>query len=1024
MPLINDAGDTTNIIKIATQEDAIVESPDIGATFGAGFRVENSLVSAAANGFSMSNDFTTQEGYDPFAQNEAGETDITGYESFAESFSLSRSEAETQFIKGGVDRELQDRKDLEAAGALGIAAQFAGGALDPLYMLPFLRAGKTLTTAGAVAEFAAVGSVAELGAEMAKHESQSARTTEESLINIGGAALISGIIGGAARSFARSDIEGLSKRVNEITDSEISASALLDPVTDGYGSIGAAKVREVTLEEETLVSAGGLEKLPLSPLARTLNSPSKSSRVTMETMSENPLLFKKNLDGIATGPEGGSVETRSKQWDAGLATGLEDLDAQYLSYRESKSKAGMVVNTMLQGRKGKLNFDDFRVEVGKAMRNGDKHIIPEVEASARSWRKNLFDPLKDAAIEQDLLPVDVDVKTATSYLTRVYNTQKIINERGKWDKIIFDWLSIQRFSASKKLGKLKTKLDATDAKQAKDIKKLQGQIEKQGELGNASDLEIQDIVNQITDSITGNNSGRNSFAPIPLTRGPLNERTLNIQDVYIEGFLESDIDMVARQYKRTMAPEVELTRAFGRADMQDQLDEIKGDYAKLREAAKREGKSEKILADLDKKEKQDIIDTEAVRDMLRGTYRTPENPDAFFIRAGRVLRDANFVRMLGGMTLSAIPDMARPIAVNGFKPVGRALASLITSPKKFKLSRLEAKKAGVGLDMVLNSRASSLAELTDIYARNTKFERGLRGLSDGFSKLTLMAPWNASMKQFTGVLTADRILTESVNLAGGKAKKSAITRLASSGIDKQMAGRIAKEFKKHGDGGDLNLSNGHLWSDREALQSFQSAVLKDVDRAILTPGVAEKPLWTSSETGKMIFQFKTFASVAHSKVMVADLQYRDASALNGLLMAVALGGLAYGAKQVTAGRDLSSDPEKLLVESLDRSGVFGYFWDINNIVEKATRGSVGVNAAIGAEPMSRYASRNITGSLLGPSLGTVQDLFQVTGSASQGEMTKSDIRAMRKMLPYQNLFYIRKLLDELEETTAEAVGAN
>ena len=74
--------------------------------------------------------------------------------------------------------------------------------------------------------------------------------------------------------------------------------------------------------------------------------------------------------------------------------------------------------------------------------------------------------------------------------------------------------------------------------------------------------------------------------------------------------------------------------------------------------------------------------------------------------------------------------------------------------------------------------------------------------------------------------------------------------------------------------------------------------------------------------------------------------------------------------------------------------------------------------------MSRYASRNIMGSLLGPSVGTVQDIFQVTGSASQGEMTKSDIRAMRKMLPYQNLFYIRTLLDELEETTAEAVGAN
>ena len=207
------------------------------------------------------------------------------------------------------------------------------------------------------------------------------------------------------------------------------------------------------------------------------------------------------------------------------------------------------------------------------------------------------------------------------------------------------------------------------------------------------------------------------------------------------------------------------------------------------------------------------------------------------------------------------------------------------------------------------------------------------------------------------------------------------------------------------------------------LRAFRAAVLKDVDRAIITPGVAEKPLWSSSETGKIIFQFKSFAASAHAKILVADLQYRDAAALNGFLMAVALGGVSYGAKQLVAGRELSSDPEKLIVESLDRSGAFGYFWDVNNILEKVTRGTVGVNAAIGQAPMSRYATRNITGALLGPSLGTVQDLSQVIGAVSTGDLSKSDIRAMRKMLPYQNLFYMRQLLNQLEEKAAEKVGA-
>lgn len=1028
MPLITDAGTTREIQNIVRDDIEPTETPELSETVGAAFRVENSFVSAAANGFGFGPDFQAQEGYDPYIENGSGETDISGYEMFAESFVESRSPAESNFIKLGIDRELEDRKTLEAAGGVGIAAQFAAGGLDPMLMIPLAKPiqAARMTKAGAVGTFAAVGAASELGAEMTKHQSQQVRTADESAINIGAAAFLSGVLGGAATGFSRSELSELSARLEEVTDPNVRASDLQDPVTDGSNlSIGAAKRREVTLEEETLVSAAGLEKLPLSPLARTLNSPSKSARLNMEVLAENPLLFKKNLDGIATGPEGGSVETRIKLWDSGLANGLADLDQAYFSYRGTKGTATTAVNTMLGGRAGKLSFDDFRVEVGKAMRNGDQHSIPEVTRAAQSMRKNLFDPLKDAAIKNDLLPEGVDVSTATTYLTRMYNTQKIIAERGDWDKRIFDWLSVMRHSNAKRLDKLKAKLETAkkaDEPDAAAIKKSQAKIEAASALGSASDRELQDIVNQITDQIIGNSAGRGMYEPVPLTRGPLKERTLSIPDKQIEEFLESDIDLVARQYKRTMAPDVELTRAFGRADMIDQFDELKADYAELRQKAKKEGNT-KALRQLDKSERQDIIDLEAVRDMMRGTYRTPENPDAFFIRAGRVLRDANFVRMLGGMTLSAIPDMARTVAVNGLRPVGRSLKALATSPQAVKMSKEEAKRAAVGLDMVLNSRASSLAEITDIYSRTTRFERGLRGLSDGFSKLTLMAPWNASMKQFSGVITQDRILAEAVNLTKGKASKSAITRLAASGIDKELAERIAGQFKKHGDAGDINLSNAHLWEDAEAMEALRAAVLKDVDRTIITPGLAEKPLWTSTETGKMIFQFKTFAAAAHAKILVADLQYRDAAALNGFMLAVGLGGVAYGAKQLVAGKEVSTDVDKLIVESLDRSGAFGYFWDINNITEKLTRGTVGVNAAIGQAPMSRYATRNVAGALLGPSLGTVQDLSQVIGALSTGDLSRSDISAMRKMLPYQNLFYIRGLLNQLEDKAAQEAGA-
>ena len=43
-------------------------------------------------------------------------------------------------------------------------------------------------------------------------------------------------------------------------------------------------------------------------------------------------------------------------------------------------------------------------------------------------------------------------------------------------------------------------------------------------------------------------------------------------------------------------------------------------------------------------------------------------------------------------------------------------------------------------------------------------------------------------------------------------------------------------------------------------EAFQSAVLKDVDSTIVTPGVGDTPLMMSNEVGKMIMQFKTFFS--------------------------------------------------------------------------------------------------------------------------------------------------------------------
>lgn len=72
--------------------------------------------------------------------------------------------------------------------------------------------------------------------------------------------------------------------------------------------------------------------------------------------------------------------------------------------------------------------------------------------------------------------------------------------------------------------------------------------------------------------------------------------------------------------------------------------------------------------------------------------------------------------------------------------------------------------------------------------------------------------------------------------------------------------------------------------------------------------------------------------------------------------------------------------------------------------------------------MSRYASRNAVGSILGPTMGLLTDMFSASGAAFSGDFSRGDITAFRKLLPLQNLFYIRTQLNKLQEGVGDELG--
>ncbi|HDU8428732.1 TPA: hypothetical protein RG032_000479 [Morganella morganii] len=522
-----------------------------------------------------------------------------------------------------------------------------------------------------------------------------------------------------------------------------------------------------------------------------------------------------------------------------------------------------------------------------------------------------------------------------------------------------------------------------------------------------------DIINKIIGAPAGIVPGE--LIPDGLTKhaGFTKARTLNIPDERIKDFLESDVNYVMENYIRQVAPEIELTKRFGRVDMDGQIKAITEDYNRLiSEAA-----IPKERAKLEKRRDADLRDIRAMRDRLLGTYGAPKDPSSFFVRAGRVARHVNFLRLLGGMTISSLPDMARPIMQHGLRSALKPLGKMMTDISKMRIAKADLREMGIGLEYALSSRSKVIADLNDPYSRRSFLERGLEWSSQKFGNFTLMNQYTDTMKMWSGLITQSKVLNAANAIAGGKKlSKKEITKLAHIGIDESMLHRIADQYSRHGEDLDgLLTGHSHLWDDRVVREVFQSAILKDVRTTVITPGIGDTPLMMSSELGKIVMQFKTFFFATHNRALVSGIQSGDASFYYGALLQVGLGSLVYVLKSMMAGREINTDPANLVKEGLDWSGMLGWLGEPNNVLENLSGGTYGMSAMFGGPPASRYQSRNGIGALLGPTFDLGGDIKNITAGVLNGEFDDREVRSVRKLLPFQNLFYLAPLLNQVEE---------
>jgi hypothetical protein len=553
------------------------------------------------------------------------------------------------------------------------------------------------------------------------------------------------------------------------------------------------------------------------------------------------------------------------------------------------------------------------------------------------------------------------------------------------------------------------------------------------------DLERQELegrANEITDRIIGSPDGRLPYdlgmehgtggaSSGEAPRGPLAAREFNIPDKTIADFLENDAEHIVAAHLRTMVPDVLLTEKFGDTRMTEAFRKINDEYAELSKAAK----SESARTALEKERKQAVIDLSAQRDTIRGIYGiAPEGPLRNMARVVGVIKNYNVLTSLGSAALSSLPDMAGMVLRHGmfntFNDATVPFFKMLTQQSDvWQEAGRQYRAMGIAVESVLASRHHALTDTLDTYHPQSRVERTMQWATGKFQFVNMLAPWTDFAKINASMVAGSEILRAVKAASEGTASARMMRTMGESGIEPHMADRIAKAFA---DGGEIrdgvHLPNTADWTDKQARLVFEGAVARDVDIAVVTPGL-EKPLWMRDQIIGVMGQFKSFTAAASERVLISNLQRRDAQVLQGLMFSMGLGMLSYKLNSLTGGSPTSDRPQDWIKEAASKANILGWAEEANALTSKASGGLLDIYRIIGADkPSSRFASRSALDQVLGPTVGKVGDLLKITSAAGRADWNESDSHALRRVQALQNVFWLRGAINQVEAAGNNAFG--
>jgi hypothetical protein len=473
-------------------------------------------------------------------------------------------------------------------------------------------------------------------------------------------------------------------------------------------------------------------------------------------------------------------------------------------------------------------------------------------------------------------------------------------------------------------------------------------------------------------------------------------------EVRFSDLLENNAEALFQRYARTVSGHIGLAKVGikSRADFDAMVhvaeNELAGDLDELKKVKSHADMAYKLVTG------QPIEESES------------------FMKLARTMRDWNFATTMNQAGFAQIPDLA------GLLSKGYLRHTMQNLPWAFKAMR---RKDGSLDDEFAREMEEWIGIGTD-YHNNavfsaydhdaTRFQRGLgaightaRVLGRGTQSLSGMAFITSFAQRLTAKAIVQRLVKETLEGGAFSARRS-----ADLGLDSAMSERIGRQLKAHTSfvsneaGGKVRRVNWNKWDDHEARDAMLNAVFRESRRLVQEEDLGDTSKWMHSNLGKLIAQFRRFALVSYTKQVLHGIAHKDAETATRAIMSMALAAISY---RVQWELRLAQTPEEKRSEMRERY----LSWDAQAAAAFSRSSYASLLPAVIDTPLVFLTDKklfdNRTSGLESnllegiPTFALMQNVKTVAkatyDSALRGDrqFTQSDARALRRLLPFQNL---------------------